>query len=1211
MLGLSGLFTTHYMGAGLEEKAVNYYEAHNFKDFDLASSYGISEANLEKIKAEDYVTDAEGVIQADGAVTFGGQKRNVTVLSLTKRVSVPDLEEGKFPTASDECIIGEDFAEVEGLKVGDKLHISITGLSSLQDKAADARDVDIEVEDVDLEDSDEEAEAEEETAEEADDETEDAVDEKEPLLYETDFTITGLMCHPDFLRRKAVKTVALPLAAFNEDATEGLYTRAFVRIEQPKKTGMFSQAYFDETEDERLALQDLATELETDRTQEIKDSAFEYIDKEWEKAEARLNDAQDEIDSGQAELDSELADGRKKLSDAQKELDRETAKYEKLFKDGEKTISEKEKELADGKALLEKNKKTLADAKKKIEAGKREIDKREKELKAGKKKLKAGKKQLEESKEMLGGDEKIEEIEASAKKIRKLMDEIDELLESGEDQEAAEKKIKELGRYILDNSETIKEVFEYTKDEDVLKNLEEKEDFLDDETKEAIDAIKNQDYDELIKTAEIMAETGSVEEYQKIREPLSTDIDWILGLIDELHKAEDEISKAEKKIADGEKKLAKGKRELKVYQAELRNGEAELAKAEQTLKNGEKLLKQKKSELKEGKEKFAAEKAAGQRKINNGWNEYYEQKAKYEEKIAEAVALLKENRELAEKKLAEARAEVDSIEKCNWIVLDRKGNAGYVDIKANIDAISTVGILFGILFSLITAIVCFSTLVIIIDEQKTMVGTAKAFGFHKREILAKYIIFGVSAAVVGSILAMIVSYIMSNVIQIQYARSGMYPIGVARGKIMPIPTIAGPLGIILVTVAATVFACSGILRSPASLLMKGAVLKKEKKNKNRKKTVSRSGSLYSRLIIRNMVQDKARVLVTIAIIGFSCMLIGLGISMKLAYTGMMDKQMADVNRFDVRMDMNEDVTDEEEAALAEVLKKNGTSYLPATMETTLYNWDDRFDGVTVICADPDRIGEFYGVIDQKTGEDIPLPDDGILIQKRMHESYGMNVGDKLTVLDSSLKAHEADITGTFINYVGRTVVASPAAYKSIFGEANDNNCFYVKLNGADEKKLEDELLAVTDNVSFEVNGEFKSKFESVSQLYSIIVAVTTGIAIIISFMILTNLANIYLTRKKTELTIMRVNGFRIKEARGYLSRESIVTTVCGLLLGVALGAVLTPIAIAQLQQPDLEFVKTFQPFAWGLAVGLETLFTVVINSAVYRKVKDLNLRDIA
>ena len=1166
MLGLGGVFTTRYMDAGLVKQASDYYDAHRFKVFDLASSYGISEANLEKIRAADKVIDAEGVIQADGSVSFGNNKRNVTIISLTEKVSVPDVAEGKLPTGTDECMIGEDFAEVEGLKVGDRLRISLTGLSSLKDKTGD---VDIGIKDPDSEESD---------ADDAEDEEQDAADEKVSMLLSKEFTVTGLMHHPDYLRRKSVNTVSLPLSAFNTEATEDLYTRTFVITEQPENMNMFSEKYFDSTEGTRLSLEELADELEEDRTNEVKAKAHAYIDEEWAKAEARLADAQDDIDAGKADLDRELAAGRKELADAQDKLDRETAKYEKLFKDSEKTLAEKEKQLNAGKALLAKNKKLLDSARSKIRKGRKELREKEKQLEEGKEYFEIGTAMIDLIKEKLGGDENIDHIKETATEIRRKTEEIDKLIKEGAEEQQIEEKVKDLGEYIVEHKDEIKKVFDFAADPETGAALASMEEYVDrDLTKirKAFDLINNYGYDKFIEDATLMKDTGGLEYYNRLRETLLTTVDSIIDMIDALRGMEDT-----------------------------------LADKEQQIKDAEKILNAKKKELRDGKAKFAAEKAKGERKIQDGWNKYYDQKLRYEEKLEEAIALLAENREMAEEKLAEARAEADSIERCDWIVLDRKSNAGYVDIKANIDAMSVMGVLFGILFTIITAIVCFSTLVIIIGEQKTMVGTVKAFGFHKSEILGKYLVFGVSAAVMGSILAIAGSLLMSGFVQKKYAQSGMYPIGVAKSIITPVPTVLFSLLVLAVTIAATVFACSDILRSPASMLMKGAVLKKEKKKKE-KKTASKGGTLYSRLIIRNMVQDKARVMVTIAIIAFSCMLIGLGISMKFAFDGMMSRQASDVNRFDIRMDMNDDVTEEDEAALAEVLEKNGTSFMPATVEQTLYRWDNRLDGVTLICADPAKISEFYGVIDQKTGEDIALPESGILIQKRMHESYDMNAGDTLPVLDSSLSEHEAEIAGTFVNYIGRTVVASPQAYRSIFGEDSETNSYFVKLNGADAEKVQEELMAVSDDISFVLKDSYKAKYESAAKLYNIIVIFTTAIAILISFMILTNLANIYLTRKKTELTIMRVNGFKIKEAKGYLSRESIITTATGLVLGVLVGAVLTPFAIKYLQQPDLEFVKSFQPIAWAAAVGLEALFSIIINTMVYRKVKDLNLRDIA
>ena len=1177
MLGLGGVFTTRYMNAGLMKQAAAYYDAHRFKVFDLASSYGISEANLEKLRAAEMVTDAEGVIQADGSVSFGGKKKNVIVISLTERVSVPDVAEGKLPEGTDECMIGEDFAEEEGIKVGDRLRISLTALSSLNSRDGDT-------------------------------------EKKVPMLLSKEFTVTGLMHHPDYLRRKSDNTVSIPLSAFNTEATDGLYTRAFVITEQPEKTNMLEEKYFDEMEETRLSLEELAEELEEDRTNEVKAQAHAYIDEEWEKTEAELADAQAEIDAGQADLNAELAAGRKQLSDAQNKLDRETAKYEKLFSDGEKELSEKEKELNKGKKLLAENKKELDAARSKIRKGRKELREKEKQLEEGKEYFEIGTAMIDLIKEKLGGDENIDHIKETATEIRRKTEEIDKLIKEGAEEQQIEEKVKDLGEYIVEHKDEIKKVFDLAADPETGAALASMEEYVDaDLTKvrKAFDLINDYGYDNFIDDAAAMKDTGDVEYYNKMRETLVTTADAMIELVDALRDLEETLAEKEKEISDAEEKLAEAGEELKGYEKDLKKGEKEYAKYENRIKKAEKLLNEKKKELRDGKTKFAAEKAKGERKIQDGWNKYYEQKTRYEAKLEEAIELLGENRELAEEKLAEARAEADSMERCDWVVLDRKSNAGYLDIKTNIDAVSVMGVLFGILFTIITAIVCFSTLVIIIGEQKTMVGTVKAFGFYRREVLGKSLVFGVSAAVTGSILAIVTAILISDFVQKKYAQSGMYPIGVAKSIVTPAPTVLFSLLIIAVTIAATVIACSDILRSPASMLMKGAVLRKEKKNKKEKKTASKGGSLYSRLIIRNMVQDKARVIVTIAIIAFSCMLIGLGISMKLAFDGMMSRQASEVNRFDIRMDMNDDVTDEDEAALTEVLKKNGTDFMPAAVEQTLYKWDDRLDGVALICADPERIGEFYGVIDHKTGEDITVPESGILIQKRMHESYHMNPGDTLPVLDSSLREHDAEIAGTFVNYIGRTAVVSPQAYRSIFGKDCETNSYFVKLNGADAEKVEEELLAVSDDISFVQKDSYVAKYESGSRLYSMIVIFTTCIAILISFMILTNLANIYLTRKKTELTIMRVNGFRIKEAKGYLSRESLITTAAGLALGVLAGAVLTPLAIRYMQQPDLEFIKSFQPLAWGVAVGLEALFSIIINTMVYRKVKDLNLRDIA
>lgn len=1093
MLGLGGMLSTRYMCAGMLEKGMQYYDDRQFEDFEFVSSHGISDANIDKISSVPGVTAAEGVMQADGNIAFGDTTRKVVIMTTTSKVSVPEVTDGRLPSAKGECMIGEDCAEVTGLKPGDKVSISLTGL-----------------------------------------------DMDDPLV-EHECTITGLMAHPNYIARKTTMTVCLPEEAFDSKITHGLYTRAYVRIDQPEGVNPLSDEYFDATAETRNTLDALTDELAADRAQEMKDEANAEIDAEWQKALEELAAAQSEIDANEAELYAMLDDALAALKDAEDELARESAKAQKQIKEAEALIKAAEKQLSAGWA----------------------------EYNAKKKQFDAAMKQF---RKMFDGD--LDEALEQLKELKKLLDKVDQLLKdfengTGVTEEEIDAAIKDVGDWIIAHKQLIKAIFDFIGNEDVRKIIKEFDKLAGTDITQYIDALNELGYDAFMELAGKMADgTISIEEFKAFRKQINSAID----LIEKLQDAADQLAAGLKK-----------------------------------LKAGEKELNAKKGELDDAKKKYAAETAKAKKKIKAGWNKYYSEKRNYEGKLAEAKALLATNREEAEKALKEARAEVDKIE-CSWIMLDRKTNAGYMDLRSNIGAITDAGVIFGILFIIITAIVCFSTLTIIIEEQKPLVGTVKAFGFLRKEILGKYLVFGVSAAVLGSILGTALSYGVSDYIQSRFADVGMYSFGRARSIITVPDTALASAGMVAVCVIATVIACSGILKSPASILMKGG---STNDNRNRRKSSSRrGGSLYSKLILRNMLDDKARVIISIAIIAFSCLLMGMGISMKMAFDGMINNEVSSINKYDIRMDMTDDIKDKDVAKLYEVLDKDGVSYLPAAYETCLYRWDGRLDAMYLVCADEKSIGD-YIAIGTGTGDAVDLPDNGILVQHRMDESFGIGEGTELTVLDSDIKSHQAEVKGTFYNYIGRMAVVSPEAYKQIFGKAHDVNSCYIRLEGKDAEQLQQELISVTSEISFEPADEVKRKFAGSSMLYNIIVYVTTGIAILMSFMILTNLANIFLSRKKTELIIMRVNGFSIGQTIGYLARETVITTLAGLIVGVLAGALFTPILMRMMQQPDMQFYNIFHVKAWVIAAGLEIIFSLLINGIVFHKVRSFNLRDIA
>ena len=1145
MLGLGGVFITRYMGAGINKEATGYFNDHNFKNYELISSLGITDEDLAQIRETEGITDAEGVIRTSGSLTRGDLNCNIELVSMTERISVPEVVEGSAPDAKDECMVSEDMAEVKGIKVGDKVRIVMNDITSPLASSGDESFV---------KDEDQDEEAAEDT-EEGDGEEKSLADE---ALYTNEFTVTGLMKHPDYLRRKSVDTVVLPWAAINKDVTEGYYTHAFVKAEEPEGVDIFKDEYFEKTAGTKKALEDLTETLAVDSANRAKQRAYDYIDEEWAKALAQLDDAQREIDDGESKLASELADARKKLNDAQALLDKKVKDYRKQIAAAEKKINSAEKQIRDGEKQLKEAKDTI-----------KEIDKH----------LPDAKKYIEQMKAQYDGDLKaaLEDLN----KMQGMLDKINSVIDTDQYQE----EVKNLADFVLSKWDTIMKIQSFCADPKVQEAAQKIKEITDGKIDATgiISSVANFDYESFRTLAEA-ASNG---------ERLSEFVDKTKEYVKSIQDTLDKIKQIEEYIALYEDNHSKITKLLKDKEKELNAAKSELAAA--------------KKKLAAGKKKLANEQQKYQAEINDGWKLYYSKKADYEAKLEEAKALLATNREAAEAKLAEARAEVEKIE-CKWLVFDRRANAGYVDMKSNLAAVASAGVVFGILFMLISAIVCFSTLTIIIDEQKKMVGTVKAFGFLKHEILGKYLVFGVTAAIIGCIAGILMALGLSGIVLQAYHNSGMYQFGIAKSVVTIGPTLIACGLMIAICAIATVIACADILKSPASILMKGGKAKKD--SGYRKKTASRrGGSLYSRLIIRNMLDDKARVAISIIIIAFSTLLVGVGISMKLGYDGMSEKQVSDVYNYDVRVDLGDKVTEADRQTIEETLTADGAEFIPASYETHIFHLGDRLDVLYVLTGDPESLGDYFAVRDIKTGEPVEIPADGVLAQKKIKESYGLGEGTTIRVMNSGLDECEAPVKGVFQNYVGRVVITSPDGYRSIFGEDPVYNCYYVK--AADIDKLRNDLNAVNEDISFEVAAEFAKKFESVSFLYNLIVYVTTGIAILMSLMILSNLANIFLNRKKTELTVMRINGFSIKQTKGYLSKETIVTTVAGVALGVLGGAVLAPFIIKAMEQPDLQFIRNFHPAAWIIAVAIEAIFATVINSLVFRKVKDLDFRDVA
>ena len=187
---------------------------------------------------------------------------------------------------------------------------------------------------------------------------------------------------------------------------------------------------------------------------------------------------------------------------------------------------------------------------------------------------------------------------------------------------------------------------------------------------------------------------------------------------------------------------------------------------------------------------------------------------------------------------------------------------------------------------------------------------------------------------------------------------------------------------------------------------------------------------------------------------------------------------------------------------------------------------------------------------------------------------------------------------------------SKNAYKDTFGEEVEANAFWVKTDIGSEKL--EELVSNVRGFQNIVSAKNTEKtYRDMTRVITVVTLTLIVAAALMGYFVLMNLINMYLNKKKRELTIMRVNGFTTKEVTRYVAGESVVTTVLGILLGLIVGSGFAYLITRLIEQPQYGLMRSVDYGAWLISAILTAVFAFVINKIALRKVKTLKLSDIA
>ena len=594
---------------------------------------------------------------------------------------------------------------------------------------------------------------------------------------------------------------------------------------------------------------------------------------------------------------------------------------------------------------------------------------------------------------------------------------------------------------------------------------------------------------------------------------------------------------------------------------------------------------------------------SGQEQLNASRTEYETQKADAKQKLAEGQQQIND----AEEKIAD-------IQNGEWYVLDRGSTLSLVTLEQYADRMAAIARVFPVFFFLVAALVASTTMTRMVDENRLQLGTLKALGYSNAKIAGKYLFYALSASVLGSIVGMVIGFVVFPLI-IWYAYQMIFSMSTFTLHFYPGMAAASVAISAAVIGFATWNACRASLKEKtAALLLPRAPVAGKRIFLEYITPLWQHMSFSQKTTARNLFRYKKRFFMTVLGVAGCTALLLIGFGIQDSILPIVDKQSGQLTHNDLTISLSDEKALTMEQGLADTLDSSsavhswGAFY---TKSTTLYNEEGGSADVSIVGAEDDARMTEYFTFRTRVGHDpIPFEEDSVILTEKTALNLELSVGDTFYVEAADGSRVPLTLTGITENYMFTRLYLSNAQLQALLGSTPEWNTVY-GLTGctteAEYNALRTKLLDCNYVSSVSFTEDTTSMFGSLIGSLNYVVVLIIVCAAALAAVVLYNLISVNLAERKKELATIKVLGFYDKEVYRYIFREIELLSLIGSGVGLLLGVPLHRFIILTVEMDQLMFIRTIAPRSYLLAVALTMLFTFVVCFAMRRHVRHISM----
>jgi putative ABC transport system permease protein len=541
-------------------------------------------------------------------------------------------------------------------------------------------------------------------------------------------------------------------------------------------------------------------------------------------------------------------------------------------------------------------------------------------------------------------------------------------------------------------------------------------------------------------------------------------------------------------------------------------------------------------------------------------------------------------------------------------VLTREENVGYSSFKTDSSIVDGIAKVLPVFFFLVAALVCMTTMVRMMEEERMQIGIIKSLGYSTHSVLKNYIFYSSSAGIIGCIVGYFTGTLLIPKI-IWSAYSMLYNIKGSINYIYSWPLILLSVLVTLIcTTGITIFCIMNNLKVQTAALMRPKTPKAGTRVLLERFTLFWNNlSFLHKVSFRNIFRYKRQFFMMLIGIGGCCTLLLAGFGMRDSIRSVPDKQFGEIEVYDAKITVPPTL---DNSSREDFIKKH-SDIIGDLMWVNMQAADIKANGSTkdstLVIAD-DNINNKFVNLRTPEGLDLQFPaENEAFVTSRTAQEFKLKVGDTISVLSKTGKSADIKISGIFENFIHDYVYISENTATNLLGITDKNTAFIKYKDSLDPHSSSAKLLKDKDITSIITNEDLRKNIKKTMDSLDYVILMVILFAASLACIVLYNLININITERVREIATLKVLGFYNRETTSYVFRENKIHTVLGIGLGLLLGPIVHSWIMGKINVKFLSFDVHIAPISYIITIVLAFSFTFVLQQIMKRKITKISM----